>query len=82
MRISVDISYYPLQDKFIPPIRDFIDRLNTYKNLTIHTNGISSQVYGEYDEVMNTLQIEMKKSFELPHSIFVLKILGSDRSDY
>ena len=28
MKIGVEISLYPLRDEFIPPIRDFIDRLN------------------------------------------------------
>jgi len=28
MRIAVDISLYPLDADFIPPIQDFIERLN------------------------------------------------------
>ena len=81
MTVSVDISYYPLKVEFIPPIKDFIARLNGYKNLIVQTNGMSTQVFGEYFEVMKVLTDEIHKSFELPHSIFVLKIINSDRSE-
>ncbi len=80
MNISVDVSYYPLKTDYIPPIKDFIQRLNDHKCLKVGTNGMSTQVFGEYNEVMNALTSEIYKSFELPHSIFVLKIINSDRS--
>jgi uncharacterized protein YqgV (UPF0045/DUF77 family) len=78
MNISVDISYYPLHDEFIPPIKDFIERLNQNKKLVAKTNGMSTQVFGEYEEVMLTLTKEIKASFELPHSVFILKIVNAD----
>jgi len=81
MTVSVDVSYYPLEVEFIPPIKDFIARMNGYQNLKVQTNGMSTQVFGEYFEVMKALTDEIHKSFELPHSIFVLKIINSDRSE-
>ena len=36
MNISIDISYYPLKDEFIPHVKGFIQRLNTYKNIQQH----------------------------------------------
>ncbi|MBK9291176.1 MAG: hypothetical protein IPM52_06090 [Bacteroidetes bacterium] len=80
MKISVDISYYPLVEEYIPPIREFIERLNQYSDIQCVTNGLSTQVFGEYDAVMQALQNEIKRSFELPHSVFVLKIVNSDRN--
>ncbi|MFZ4463533.1 MAG: hypothetical protein ACOYN5_06780 [Bacteroidales bacterium] len=82
MKISVDISYYPLQDEFVPAIHDFIARLNQYPEIEVLTNGMSTQVFGEYDQLMPILTREMKVSCEIPHSIFVLKIVNSDRSHY
>lgn len=79
MVISVDISYYPLKEEFIPPIVDFIQRLHTYDEISAETNGLSTQIFGEYDDVMRILTKEMKESCKLPHSIFVLKIVNSDR---
>lgn len=81
MTVSVDVSYYPLEVEFIPPIKDFIARMNGYQNLKVQTNGMSTQVFGNYFEVMKALTDEIHKSFELPHAIFVLKIINSDRSE-
>jgi uncharacterized protein YqgV (UPF0045/DUF77 family) len=78
MKISVDISYYPLKEEFKPQIIAFIERLNTYKNLTSQTNGMSTQVFGDYKEVMQALTTEIEKSFENPHSVFVMKIINAD----
>jgi uncharacterized protein YqgV (UPF0045/DUF77 family) len=78
MKTSVDISYYPLNDEYIPPIKSFIDRLNNHKTIVVKTNGMSTQVFGEYFELMNILTNEMHKSFDLPHSVFILKVINAD----
>jgi uncharacterized protein YqgV (UPF0045/DUF77 family) len=78
MNTSVEISYYPLDVEFIPPIKDFIGRLNAHEKLTVKTSGMSTQVFGEYFELMRILTDEIYKSFEIPHSVFVLKIINAD----
>ena len=78
MKTSVEISYYPLLVEYVPPIKDFIARLNEIPEIVVKTSGMSTQVFGEYDQVMLALTKEIKKSFELPHSIFVLKIINAD----
>ena len=78
MTISVEISYYPLNEQYIGPIKDFISRLNTHKDLTVKTNTMSTQVFGEYRAVMQALTDEIYRSFELPHSVFVMKIINAD----
>ena len=78
MRISVEVSYYPLNHEYIPPIKDFIERLNSYPELSTNTNGMSTQVFGEYFDVMQALTNEIHKSFELPHSVFVMKVINAD----
>ena len=78
MNTSVEISYYPLNNEFIPPIKDFIGRLNNYDNITVQTSGMSTQVFGKYFEVMEILTKEIHNSFELPHSVFILKIVNTD----
>ena len=49
MRIAVDISLYPLDADFVPPIKDFIERLNRQPGLSVETNAMSTQVAGEHD---------------------------------
>jgi len=78
MKTSVEISYYPLLVEYIPPIRGFIDRMNKYPELICKTSGMSTQIFGEYDELMEALTKEIKRSFELPHSVFVLKVINAD----
>ncbi len=77
-KISVEISYYPLKVEYIEPIKAFIKRLNSYENLVVRTNTMSTQVFGEYFDVMRALTDEIHEAFELPHSIFVMKIINAD----
>jgi len=78
MKTSAEISYYPLNQEYIPPIREFIDRINKYEGLTARTNGMSTQVFGEYDILMDALVKEIRQSFNHPHSVFVMKIINAD----
>ena len=56
MEIGVEISLYPLDSNYIPPIKDFIERLNTYPELTVITNAMSTQVSGEHARLFEILQ--------------------------
>jgi uncharacterized protein YqgV (UPF0045/DUF77 family) len=77
MHVAVEMSLYPLTGEFIPPIQDFIDRLNARPGLRVVTNSMSTQVSGEYAVVMQALTEEMARSFEGPHrAVFVMKVLG------
>ena len=82
MRIAVDISLYPLDADFIPPIEDVIERLNQHAALEVETNTMSTQVRGEYDDVMAALSREMRVSFEqLPKAVFAIRILNNPLAD-
>ena len=51
--------------------------------LKVLENPLSTQVYGDYDEVMKVLTIEIKKSFEKIHiGLMYMKIVKTDRQDY
>ena len=78
MRVAVDISLYPLADDFLPPIKDVIERLNANSSVEIVTNAMSTQIRGEYDEVMAALNQEIKTTFEQsPKAVFAIKILNN-----
>ena len=77
MEIGVEISLYPLNADFIPPIQDFIDRLNLGKRLKVVTNSMSTQVFGEYDDVFGVLVREIRTTFATnAKAVFVMKVLG------
>jgi uncharacterized protein YqgV (UPF0045/DUF77 family) len=81
MKISVDLSLYPLQDGYVAPIKSFIAAIQEYKNIEVQCNRMSTQVFGDYDDVMNAIQTCMKDVFETEGTFaMVSKILNSDRS--
>jgi hypothetical protein len=77
LEIGVELSLYPLDANFIPPIQDFIDRLHLDGRFKVVTNSLSTQVFGSYDDVMGALTRELRKTFESnAKAVFVLKIIG------
>ncbi len=82
MKVAVDISLYPLADDFIPPIKDVIERLNANPSVEVVTNAMSTQLRGEYDDVMNVLNREIKGTFEqCPKAVFAIRILNNPLGD-
>ena len=78
MKVAVDISLYPLDADFIPPIKDVIERLNAYDDLDVVTNPMSTQLRGDYDVVMNALREEIRTTFEqIPKAVFAIRILNN-----
>ncbi|MBM5811330.1 MAG: hypothetical protein FJ191_05110 [Gammaproteobacteria bacterium] len=77
MHIAVELSLYPLSGDFIPPIQDFIERLNAHPELRVVTNALSTQVSGELERVFTALAAECGRTFAAPwRSVFVMKVLG------
>ncbi len=77
MNIGVEISLYPIDADFIPPLQAFIYRLNTPPRLQIITNNMSTQVFGVFDDVMPAVTAEIRRSFEENKlSVFAMKVLG------
>lgn len=79
MKVTVELSKYPLNENYEPPILDFINRLNQHGNILVKTNATSTHVVGDYDEVMPILQGEIKLSFEkYGKAIFIMKVLHGE----
>jgi uncharacterized protein YqgV (UPF0045/DUF77 family) len=77
MRIAVDISLYPLDADYVPPIKEFIERLNRQPGLSVATNAISTHVSGEHDRVFAALAQETRRTFAADtRAVFVMKVLG------
>lgn len=81
MKTSIDISYYPLNKEYKEPIKKFIKALEDNDKITVKPNKMSTQVFGEFDEVMASVTKCIKNAFDLPDSIFVLKIINMDREN-
>jgi uncharacterized protein YqgV (UPF0045/DUF77 family) len=78
MQVAVDISLYPLDKDFIPPIKAIIQRLSRHDGVAVEYNRMSTQLRGEYDVVMPALSAEIRSTFEqVPHAVFAIKILNN-----
>ena len=79
MKASVDISLYPLADDYIPAIKAFIERVQQYPDVAVVRNDLSTQLYGDYEQLMDLLKVELRLSWEkYGKSIFVIKFLRDD----
>jgi uncharacterized protein YqgV (UPF0045/DUF77 family) len=78
MKTTVEISYYPLNREYISPIESFIENLHKHSNIKIRKNTMSTQISGEYRDIMHVLTEEVEKSFKEPHSVFVMKFVNMD----
>lgn len=79
MKISVELSLYPLDDNFLAIIRDIVERLNSQTKIACHTNTMSTQLFGEMDDVMNAVDDIIRYSFRVyGKQVFVAKYLNSD----
>ena len=79
MRTAIEISLYPLDANFIPPIKAFIERLNTYPELQVTTNAMSTQISGEHARLFEILGKETAVTFaEAGRKVFVMKVLGGE----
>lgn len=82
MNVSVELTFSPLQDDYEPEIIRFIKALRK-SGLTVLENPLSTQVYGDYDQVMQVLQREMRHSLEaVGQGLFFIKMVKTDRSRY
>ena len=76
MILTAEISLYPNNQDFIPPIDIFIARLNSYDGVKVQTFPTATIVQGEYDLVMDILKAEMKPHREQNGmGIFVTKFI-------
>jgi len=82
MNISVELTLTPIQDNYEPAIIKLIQNLRN-SGLKVLENPLSTQVYGDYDEVMTVLNKEIKIAMEaVDRGLLYMKIVKSDRFDY
>ena len=73
MKVTLDISYYPLQNDFLAPIDDFIAGLEQ-KGILVEVGKMSTSMVGDYDTVMGALKETMGEFMTKYPSVFNLKI--------
>ena len=56
-----------------------VQELRNYNKITVRTNGMSTQLFGEYKNIMNAINIEIESSFKENKSIvYSMKFINAD----
>ena len=83
MDIWVEISLYPLDEKYLSSIDEFIKRLNCYDSVEVRTNPMSTQIFGDYEIIMKILKTEIRNIFNKKVvSVLNLKIINIDSRNF
>ena len=63
MKITVEISLYPLIQDYGTEVIDFIHQLRKAGSFKIRSNSMSTQVSGDFDDVMSAVTNTLKTTF-------------------
>ena len=79
MRITVELSLYPLQGAPLEKILAFIETIRADERLEVVVNQMSTQLRGELDDVLDVLRTALERSFDTggPQAL-VAKFLNAD----
>jgi uncharacterized protein YqgV (UPF0045/DUF77 family) len=79
MRVTAEMSLYPLQGQPIEKILAFIETINGEARLEVAVNQLSTQVRGELHVVMSAITTAIERSFGAGGAqALVLKVLNAD----
>jgi len=79
MRITAEISLYPLSDEPIPRIVAFIETLLAGRDVELVVNQMSTQLRGDLDDVVACVHAALRRSFSAGGSqVLVAKFLNAD----
>lgn len=82
MNVSIEMTLMPLNDNYKDIIKDFILSIRN-SEFKVLENPLSTQIYGDYDKLIDLLKVEIKDVFSNNEGIMVnLKIVNGDRSNY
>jgi uncharacterized protein YqgV (UPF0045/DUF77 family) len=79
MRITAEVSLYPLQDQFLPRIETFIRTIDRAPGLEVTVNQMSTQFRGELEDVTRAVEQALASSFQAGGpQVLVAKFLNAD----
>ena len=76
MKLSIEITMYPLADKYLPIIEGFIDHIKKYENIKLEVFPTSTVVMGDFDTAIEVLASSIKWSVaNKDKAVFITKFL-------
>ena len=64
MKLTAELSLYPLNEDYIPVIKAFIEDCRSDPALLVVSNAMSTQVCGDYDKVFERVSGALRRSNE------------------
>lgn len=79
MKLTAELSLYPLKEEYIPAIDTFIAAMREDPGLLVITNAMSTQVCGDYDLVFATISQALAASYrQFGMQILVVKFIPGE----
>lgn len=78
MKASIEISLYPLSSDYKDRITAFIFRLREKNGVNVVTNGMSTQIFGEFEVLMDLLKTELGEELRKHRTAAILKITDGE----
>ena len=76
MKLSIEITMYPSEDKYLPIIENFIEHLKNYKDINVEVFPTSTVIVGDFDTVIDILSSSIKWSVNnKDKAVFITKFL-------
>ena len=80
MQVTVEVSLYPLTEKFEQVVIDYIGQIKKTPGIKVEVNGLSTQVFGEYELVMKTMTEVNKNTFEQHRCVILMKMAAGEKT--
>ena len=74
MEATIELSIYPLHQDYKNKVKDFIKKIKRHRELRVESNGMSTQIFGQYDDIMEVLRLDIRDTLEKEEAMVVLKI--------
>lgn len=74
MIITVELSLYPLDNRYKGLVEEFILHFKEANNFKVLTNGMSTTIIGDISLLMPALQSHFKEYLDQNEGIFVMKL--------
>lgn len=74
MKATLEISLYALHDDYEISVINFIERIKSSYDVRVDVNGLSTQIFSDYDTLMTIIDKECRHVLEQNPSVFVMKL--------
>jgi len=74
--LSAELTFYPFQETYIPPIKTTIEHLNSFAGIKVQTFPTATVLMGDYDLVMDAIKDTIAWSYrEFGRCVFIAKFI-------